>query len=62
MIPRRQTSWNCQNEVKASVINIFKVLKQNILTMTELVTMIEHLENMSSEIETEKKEILQTLN
>lgn len=30
--------------------------------MTELVTMIEHLENMSSEIETEKKEILQTLN
>lgn len=62
MTPRRQTSWNCQNEVKASVINIFKVLKQNILTMTELVTMIEHLENMSSEIETEKKEILQTLN
>lgn len=62
MIPRRQTSWNCQNEVKASVINIFKLLKQNLLTMTELVTMIEHLENMSSEIETEKKEILQTLN
>ena len=62
MIPRRQTSWNCLNEVKASVINIFKLLKQNLLTMTELVTMIEHLENMSSEIETEKKEILQTLN